>query len=68
MKFLRTSIAGAIGGVQPKDDNSHDFFYIRTLGENLADVVSQSLKIRLFRSIQILLEEVDGALQKLVTE
>jgi hypothetical protein len=37
-------IPGAIGGVQPKNDNGIDFFYVRTLGENLADAVYQSLK------------------------
>lgn len=37
-------IPGAIGGVQPKDDNDNDFFYVRMLGENLADAVYQSLK------------------------
>lgn len=37
-------IPGAIGGVQPRVDNNQDFFYVRTLGEALADKVFQILE------------------------
>ncbi|MBI3046170.1 MAG: hypothetical protein HYY86_01320 [Candidatus Harrisonbacteria bacterium] len=37
-------VPGAVGGVQPSGDNNTDSYFVRTLGENLADAVYESLK------------------------